>query len=68
METLIFALIASYMAYQRQEQVVAEPEEFQAFFLDSLRNSTDNKPLGGNPLRTEYFIQRYGQKLEAEVA
>ena len=44
METLIFALIASYRAYQQQEQVVAEPEEFQAFFLDSLRNSVDNKP------------------------
>jgi hypothetical protein len=34
METLIFALIASY-AYRQQEPVVAEPEEFQPFDLPS---------------------------------
>jgi hypothetical protein len=36
METLIFALIASY-AYQQPEPVVAEPEEFQPFDLQALR-------------------------------
>ena len=36
METLIFALIASYN-YRQQEPVVAEPEEFQPFDLQALR-------------------------------
>jgi hypothetical protein len=36
METLIFALIASY-AYRQQEPVVAEPKEFQPFDLQPLR-------------------------------
>jgi len=29
MEILIFAIIASYNAYRRQERVVAEPEDLQ---------------------------------------
>jgi hypothetical protein len=33
METLIFALIASYNAHRQQEPVVAESEEFQPFDL-----------------------------------
>jgi hypothetical protein len=36
---LIFALIASYNAHRRKEPVVAEPEEFQPFDLEALRNS-----------------------------
>jgi hypothetical protein len=44
METLIFALIASYNAHRQQEPVVAEPEEFQPFDLQALRNSADNMP------------------------
>jgi hypothetical protein len=44
MEILIFALVASYNAYQQQEWVVAEPEEFQPFNLQALRNFADNKP------------------------
>ena len=43
MEALIFALIASYGPHQKQEQGAAEPEEFQPFDLQALRNSTDNK-------------------------
>jgi hypothetical protein len=39
MEILIFALIASCNAHRRQEQVVSEPEEFQPFDLQALRNS-----------------------------
>jgi len=43
METLVFAIIVSYGAHQQQEPVVAEPEEFQPFYLQALRNPTDNK-------------------------
>ena len=38
MEILIFALIASYNGYRQQEWVVAEPQEFQPFDLQALRN------------------------------
>jgi hypothetical protein len=38
MEILIFALIASYNAYRQREWVVAEPQEFQPFDLQALRN------------------------------
>jgi len=31
-------------AHRQQEWVVAEPEEFQPFDLQALRNSADNKP------------------------
>jgi hypothetical protein len=37
METLIFALIASYNANRQEEPAVAEPEEFQPFDLQALR-------------------------------
>ena len=46
MEILVFALIASYNAYRRQERVVAEPEEFQPFDLQALRNSANAEPSG----------------------
>jgi hypothetical protein len=36
METLVFALIASYNARRQQEPVVAEPKEFQPFDLEAL--------------------------------
>jgi hypothetical protein len=44
METLIFALIASYNAHRQQESVIAETGEFQPFDLQALRNSENNKP------------------------
>jgi hypothetical protein len=53
METLIFALIASYNAHRQKEPVVAEPEEFgrpslgdpcwPRFFSRSLRSDPENK-------------------------
>ena len=46
METLIFALIASYNAHRQQKRVVAEPEEFQPFDLLALRNSANAEPAG----------------------
>jgi hypothetical protein len=46
MEILIFALMASYNAYRRQERVVAEPAEFQPFDLQVLRNSANVEPAG----------------------
>jgi hypothetical protein len=46
MEILIFALIASYNGHRRQERVVAEPEEFQPFDLQALRNSGKAEPPG----------------------
>jgi len=46
MEILVFALIASYNAHRRQEQVVPEPEEFQPFDLQALRNSAKVEPSG----------------------
>ena len=54
MEILIFALIASYNGHRRQERVVAEPEEFQPFDLQALRNSADNKPSRSLSRREEY--------------
>ena len=58
METLIFALIASYGAHQQQEQVVAQPEEFQPFALQALRNPTDNKGAGpGDANKLKYDDQ-----------
>jgi len=46
MEILIFALIASYTAHLKQKRVVAEPEEFQPFNLQELRNSANAEPAG----------------------
>jgi len=46
MEILIFALIASYNAHRQQKRVVAEPEEFQPFDLQTLRNSAKAEPAG----------------------
>jgi hypothetical protein len=37
METLIFAIIASYNAQRHQERGVTEPQEFQPFDLQALR-------------------------------
>jgi hypothetical protein len=56
METLIFALIASY-AYRQKEPVVAEPEEFQPFDLEALRDSTENKPSRSSSRREAYLPQ-----------
>jgi hypothetical protein len=53
---LIFALIASY-AYRQQEPAVAEPEEFQPFDLQGLRNSADNKPNRSLSRREAYVPQ-----------
>jgi hypothetical protein len=44
MKTLIFAIIASYNAQRRHECVVAEPQEFQPFDLEALRNPADIMP------------------------
>jgi hypothetical protein len=57
METLIFALIASYNAYRQKEPVVAEPEEFQPFDLQALRNSAENKPSRSSSRREAYVPQ-----------
>jgi hypothetical protein len=57
METLVFALIASYNAHRQQEPVVAEPEAFQPFDLQALRNSTDNKPSRSSSRREAYVPQ-----------
>jgi len=46
MEILIFALIASYNAHRRQKRVVAEPEEFQPFDFQTLRNFSKGEPAG----------------------
>jgi hypothetical protein len=46
MEILVFALIASYNAHRQQKRVVAEPEEFQPFDLQALRNSANAEPAG----------------------
>ena len=55
METLVFALIASYNAHRQQELVVAEPEEFQPFDLHALKNSADNQP-SPSPSRREAYV------------
>jgi hypothetical protein len=57
METLIFALIASYNAHRQKEPVVAEPEEFQPFDLQALRNSAENKPSRSSSRREAYVPQ-----------
>jgi hypothetical protein len=57
METLIFASIASYNAHRQQERVVVEPEEFQPFDLQALRNSADSKPSQPSSRRVAYVPQ-----------
>jgi hypothetical protein len=57
METLIFALIASYNAYRQKEPVVAEPEAFQPFDLEALSNSAENKPSRSSSRREAYAPQ-----------
>jgi len=57
METLINALIASYNAYRQHKPVVAEPEEFQPFDLEALRNSAANKPSRSSSRREVYVPQ-----------
>ena len=57
METLIFALIASYNAHRQRESVAAEPEEFQPFDLQALRNSADNQPSQSSSRREAYVPQ-----------
>jgi hypothetical protein len=57
MEILIFALIASYNAHRQKETVVAEPEEFQPFDLQALRNFPDNKPSRSSSRREAYVPQ-----------
>ena len=50
MEILIFAFIASYNGYRQQEWVVAEPQEFQSFDLQALRNpARTTLRAGGRP-------------------
>ena len=56
MEKLIFALVASH-AYRQPEPVVAQPEEFQPFDLQALRNSADNKPIRSSSRREAYVPQ-----------
>ena len=51
MEILIFALIASYNAHQRQGFLVAEPEEFRPFDLKALRHFAGNKAIGRSSRR-----------------
>jgi hypothetical protein len=46
MEILIFALGAAYNRHRPQERVVAEPEEFQPFDLQALRNPAKAEPPG----------------------
>jgi hypothetical protein len=57
METLINALIASFDAHRQHEPVVAEPEEFQPFDLEALRNSADNKPSRSSSRREAFVPQ-----------
>jgi hypothetical protein len=57
MEILIFALIASYNAHRQKEPVVAEPEKFQPFNLDVLRNSAENKPSRSSSRRVAHVPQ-----------
>jgi hypothetical protein len=55
MEILIFALIASYSALRQKESVIAEPEDFQPFDLQALRNPTNNKPSRSSRQRVAYL-------------
>jgi hypothetical protein len=57
MEILIYALGASYAARSQKECAVAEPEEFQPFDLQWLRNSTDNKPSRSISRREAYMAK-----------
>jgi hypothetical protein len=57
MEILVFALIASYNAHRQQKPVVAEPEKFQPFDLQALRNSADNNPSRPSSRREAYVPQ-----------
>ena len=48
MEILIFALIASYNAHRQQEWMVAEPQQFQPFDLQALRNFAQRTSQAGH--------------------
>jgi NTE family protein len=64
METLILALIASYNARRQQEPVVPEPEEFQPFDLQALRNSAENKPSRWSSRHEAYAETRRDRRRE----
>ena len=57
MEILTFTLVAAYNGHRQQERVVAEPEEFQSFNLEALRNSAENKPSRSSSRREAYVPQ-----------
>jgi hypothetical protein len=57
MEILLFALITLYNAHRKQEPVVIEPEEFQPFDLQALRNSADKQP-SRSPSRREAYVSQ----------
>jgi hypothetical protein len=57
MEILIFALIASYKVHRQPERVITEPEEFEPFDLQALRDSADNKPIRSSRRREAYVPQ-----------
>ena len=67
METLIFALIASYNAHPQDERVIAEPEEFQSFDLQALRNSTVNKPSQSSIRLKAYLTQPSRLRVHADA-
>jgi NTE family protein len=59
-ETLISALIASYNARRQQEPAVPEPEEFQPFDLQALRNCAESPIPAVNNLSTALVLQGGG--------
>jgi hypothetical protein len=67
METLIFALIASYNAHRQQKPVVAGPEEFQPFDLqyqgpsDGSNMNTRSRPGSIRPKQL-YFWRSFARR------
>jgi hypothetical protein len=61
---IIFALIASYKAHRQLEPAVTEPEEFQPFDLQALRNSAENRPSRSSSRQEAYEPQTLREWIE----
>ena len=57
MEIIIFTLIASYKAHRQLERAVTEPEDFQPFDHQALRNSAKNRPSRSSDRQEAYEQQ-----------
>ena len=58
MEISTFALIASYNAHRQQECMVAEPQEFQPFDLQALKDFARTTSQAANQVGTRHSCHK----------